>query len=110
MAKKARYKHRDIRGRGHSHRQKHRKIRRKSRKLVNSGQVPERPCLVCGSREDLTVHHVEPVQRDRFVFLCRPCHVRAHQPLYRHMLVPLAYGQFSIRPEAGIPRKEVCRD
>ncbi len=88
-------------------RRKHKKIRRKSRKLVNSGQVPERPCLVCGSEEAPTVHHLEPIQRDCFVFLCRPCHIRLHQPLYRQVTVPLAYGQFSIRREAAIPRKEV---
>ena len=88
---------------------KHRKIRRKSRRLVNSGRIPERPCLVCGSRESPTVHHLEPMQRDRFVFLCWPCHDRLHRPLYRQVAVPLAYGQFSIRPEAAIPRKEVCR-
>ena len=90
-----------------SQRKKHTKIRRKSRKLVNSGQTPERPCLICGSKHDLTVHHIEPIRPNRFVFLCRPCHVRAHRPLYRQVSVPLAYGQFSIRPEAAIPRKEV---
>lgn len=87
----------------------HRKIRKQSRKLVNSGQIPERPCLVCGSKQDLTVHHMEPIRANRFVFLCLPCHVRAHQPLYRKMSVPLAYGQFSIRPEAAVMRKGVPR-
>ncbi len=83
------------------------KIRSKSRKLVASGQVPKRPCLVCGSREALTLHHIAPIQRDRFVFLCWPCHVRAHLPLYRQVTVPLAYGQFSILREAVLPRKVV---
>ena len=88
-------------------RRRRNKIRRQSLKLVASGRVPKRPCLVCGSREALTLHHIAPIQRDRFVFLCRPCHDRAHLPLYRLVTVPLAYAQFSIRPEAVIPRKEV---
>ena len=87
----------------------HQRIRMKSRHLVKSGKIPERPCLACGTRENLTIHHIEPIQHHRFVFLCRPCHIRLHQPLYRQVTVPLAYGQFSIRPEAAIPRKEVCR-
>ncbi len=86
---------------------KHKKIRSKSCKLVASGQVPKQPCLICGSREALTLHHIEPIQHDRFVFLCWPCHDRVHRPLYRQITVPLAYGQFSIRREAVLPRKEV---
>lgn len=89
-------------------RRRREKIRKKSRKLVNSGQVPEQPCLACGTQQNLTVHHLEPMQYDRFVFLCEPCHFRAHLPLYREKSVPLAFGQFSIRREAAIPRKEVC--
>ncbi len=87
---------------------KHNRIRSKSRHRVKSGRFPEEPCLVCASRENLTIHHLEPMQYDRFVFLCEPCHVRAHRPVYRRVSVPLGYGQFSIRPEAAIPRKEVC--
>ncbi|MCH7885922.1 MAG: hypothetical protein IIC01_11835 [Planctomycetes bacterium] len=67
------------------------------------------PCLICGSWENLTIHHIEPVQPDRFVFLCGPCHVLAHMPVFRTMEVCIASGHFSIRPEAALPRKEVAR-
>ena len=83
-------------------------IRRMSRELVRTGQIPETPCLLCGSREDLTIHHIEPMRPDRFVFLCKPCHDRGHRPLFRKISVPVADGQFSIRPEAAIRRKELC--
>lgn len=67
------------------------------------------PCIACGSEDDLTIHHVEPIQPDRFVFLCRPCHVLAHRPVYRAIEVCIAPGHFSIRPEAVLPKKEVAR-
>ena len=90
-------------------RQRQRKqIRLMSRELVKSGQIPERPCLLCGSQQSLTIHHIEPMRPDRFVFLCQPCHDRAHRPLFRKISVPVALGQFSIRPEAAFPREEVC--
>ena len=96
-------------GRGAKKRQlgRHR-VRRKSNKLVKTGQVDLAPCLVCGSEQDLTIHHIEPIQPDRFVFLCRPCHVLAHMPVYRTMRVCIASGHFSIRPDAVLPRKEVA--
>ncbi len=83
------------------------RIREMSRELVRAGEIPQTPCLLCGSQESLTIHHFEPIRPDRFVFLCEPCHDRAHRPLYRSILIPVTLGQFSIRPEAAIPRKEV---
>ena len=98
------------RGRGARHRQKRRhRVRRRSAKLVKTGKVDLTPCLICGSWENLTIHHIEPVQPDRFVFLCGPCHVLAHMPVFRTMEVCIASGHFSIRPEAALPRKEVAR-
>ena len=98
------------RGRGWKHRQeKRRRLRRKSTQLVKTGQVHLKPCLVCGSEVDVEIHHVEPIQPDRFVFLCRPCHVLAHKPIHRTIDVCIASGHFSIRPEAVLPVKEVTR-
>ncbi len=94
-------------------RPRHRKrnqIREMSRKLVESGQIPKKPCLLCGSKKSLEIHHIEPMRPDRFVFLCRACHTRAHRPLYRTITVPRAFGQFSVRPEAAHPREEECRE
>ena len=96
------------RGEGRSRRRQRKQIRRLSYFLVKTGEIPQKPCLICGSQQDLTIHHFEPMRPDRFVFLCQPCHDRAHQPLYRAIAIPVALGQFSIRPEAAIPRKEVC--
>ena len=94
-------------------RPRHRKrnqIREMSRKLVESGEIPKKPCLLCGSKKSLTIHHTEPMRPDRFVFLCKPCHARAHRPLYRTITVRRAVGQFSVRPEATHPREEVCHE
>ena len=84
------------------------KIRKMSLQLVKTGQIPQTPCLLCGSRDGLTIHHIEPMRPNRFVFLCQECHNRAHHPLHRTISIPVAEGQFSVRPEAVIPRKEVC--
>ena len=96
------------RKRGRMRQRERKQIRKMSRELVRTGQIPETPCLLCGSQQSLTIHHIEPMRPDRFVFLCEPCHDRAHRPLYRKISVAVANGQFSIRPEAALPRKEVC--
>ncbi len=83
------------------------RIGRKSARLVKTGKVDLTPCLVCGSEQNLTIHIVEPIQPDRFVFLCKPCHVLAHKPVHRTMEVCVASGHFSIRPDAVLPKKEV---
>ena len=83
-----------------------RQIRKMSRELVKSGEIPPQPCLVCGSEEDPSIHHVGHMRPDRFVFLCVPCHVRAHRAVYRTVRIPVALGQFSIRPEAGMQRRK----
>ncbi len=80
-------------------------IRRMSHCLVISGQIPERPCLVCGSQQSLRIHHIEPLRPGRFVFLCGECHIRAHRPLYRQISINRPFGQFSVRPEAAVMRK-----
>ncbi len=96
-------------GRGTNHRKKiHNRLCRKSTRLVKTGKIDLAPCLVCGSEQDLTIHHVEPIQADRFVFLCTPCHVLAHKPVFRTMKVCIASGEFSIRPDAVLPKKEVA--
>ncbi len=86
-----------------------RKLRREignmSRELVRSGEIPEQPCLLCGSGENITIHHLEPVRPDRFVFLCRPCQNLAHRRMFRWIRVPVVQGQFSIRPEAVARRQ-----
>jgi len=88
------------RGRGAAHRKKRRnRKRRGSTRLVKSGRVDLTPCVVCGSTQDLTIHHVEPLQPDRFVFLCERCHLLAHKPVFRSMEVCVASGHFSVRPE-----------
>ncbi len=97
-------KHRDRR------QSQRKKIRKMSLQLVKTGQFPKTPCLLCGSRDGLTIHHFEPMRPDRFVFLCQECHNRAHHPLHRTISIPVLEGQFSVRPEAAIPRKEVHRD
>lgn len=82
------------------------KIRQKSRDLVKAGVILKTPCLICGSRENLTIHHLEPIRPDRFVFLCEPCHILAHTPLYRVVKVRVSRGQFSVRPDAIAPRRK----
>ena len=97
------------RGKGAGKRRKRRhRIGRRSVKLVKTGKVDVTPCLVCGSEENLTIHHVEPIKADRFVFLCEPCHVLAHKPVFRTMEVCVASGHFSILPDAVLPKKEVA--
>ncbi len=96
------------RGRGAAHRKKVRnRLRSRSTRLVKTGKVALTPCIVCGTLDNLTIHHVEPIRPDRFVFLCEPCHVLAHKPVHRTMQVCIASGHFSIRPEAALPKKEV---
>ena len=97
------------RGQGAQKRRKrHHRMGRRSARLVKSGKVDLAPCLICGSEENLTIHHVEPIQPDRFVFLCEPYHVLAHKPVFRTMEVCVASGHFSIRPDAVLPKKEVA--
>jgi hypothetical protein len=81
-------------------------VRRRSAKLVKTGRVDLSPCVACGSTRNLTIHHVEPIQRDRFVFLCEDCHILAHTPVFRRMQVCVASGHFSIRPEAIVHRTD----
>ena len=93
------------RGQGARKRQKKRgRIRRRSAKLVKAGRVELTPCVACGSTQNLTIHHLEPIQRDRFVFLCEECHVLAHKPIFRTMEVCIASGHFRILPEAVASR------
>ncbi len=96
------------RGEGAARRNKIRnQLRSKSTNMVKTGQVDLTPCLICGSQQDLTIHHVEPIQPDRFVFLCEPCHILAHRPTFRTIKVCVASGHFSVRPEAVLPKKDV---
>ena len=97
-------------GRSHTRQWQRVQIQRMSHCLVISGQIPETPCLVCGSQDGLTIRHLEPMRPDRFFFLCRECHIRARRPLYRRISIPLPHGQFSVRPEAILPREEVPCD
>ncbi len=97
------------RGKGARKRQKGRqRLRGRSTKLVKTGKIDLTPCLVCGSEQNLTIHHLEPIRPDRFVFLCEPCHVLAHRSVFRTMEVCVASGHFSIRPDAVLPQKEVA--
>ena len=99
------------RGKGAAHRKKRRQCKRRiSSRLVKSGRVDLTPCIVCGSTENLTIHHVEPIRPDRFVFLCERCHVLAHKPVFRTMEVCIAPGHFSIRPEAIAQRTDSPTD
>ncbi|GAF75127.1 unnamed protein product, partial [marine sediment metagenome] len=86
--------------------QKRHRKRRKSGKLVKSGRVDLTPCIVCGSTKDLSIHHIEPIKPDRFVFLCERCHLLAHKPVFRTMEVCVASGHFSVRPEAIVQRAD----
>ncbi len=96
-------------GKGANHRRKRgNRLRGRSTRLVKTGKIDLTPCVVCGSEQDLEIHHVAPIQADRFVFLCRPCHILAHKPVFRTMKVCIASGELSIRPEAVLPRKEVA--
>ena len=95
------------RGKGTSHRNKVRnRLRRKSVRLVKTGRVEVTPCVVCGSTQDLTIHHIPPIQPDRFVFLCKSCHILAHKPIFRTVEVCVAEGHFSILPQAALKPKE----
>ena len=96
------------RGRGARHRQKVRnRLRRKSVRLVRSGRIEITPCVTCGSTQDLTIHHVPPIRPDRFVFLCKSCHILAHKPIFQTIEICVAEGHFSIRPEAVLKPREV---
>jgi hypothetical protein len=71
--------------------------------------VEIKPCAACGSTENLTIHHVPPIRPDRFVFLCKSCHVLVHKPIFRTIEVCVAEGQFDILPQAVLePKKEVA--
>lgn len=82
--------------------------RRGSVRLVKSGRVDLAPCLICGSWENLTIHHVMPFRADRFVFLCESCHLLAHKPTYWKMRLCVAPSHFTVLPEAVLPVKEVA--
>ncbi len=84
-------------------------IRKMSRDLVRSGKITKTPCLLCGSKEELTIHHLEPMRPQNFVFLCEPCHALAHKPVYRTIRVKVVSGQFMVRPAAVLPRQAVLR-
>ncbi len=94
------------RGRGRSY-NKRQSIRHRSVRLVKNGTIDLAPCAVCGTWENLTIHHIKPLRADRFVFLCETCHVLAHNPVYWTMRLCVAPGHFSVLPEAILPRKEV---
>ncbi len=97
------------RGRGAVSRKKSRNgIRWRSGRLVKTGKIDLAPCVVCGSWENLTIHHIEPIRPDRFVFLCEACHDLAHRPVFRTLKVCVASGHFSVLPEAVLPKKEVA--
>ncbi len=87
---------------------KRQRKRRSSVRLVKSGRVDLAPCLICGTWENLTIHHVKPFRADRFVFLCESCHLLAHKPTYWKMRLCVAPGHFSVLPEAVLPVKEVA--
>ena len=94
------------RGKGARHRQiKRKRIRQESLRLVKTGKVDLTPCVACGSEDNLGIHHLEPIQADRFVFLCEPCHLLVHKPVFRRMDVCVASGHLSIRPEAVVQPK-----
>ncbi|MGD8454614.1 MAG: hypothetical protein PVJ57_22605 [Phycisphaerae bacterium] len=99
------------RGKGAKHRQRKRnRLRRKSVRLVKTGRVEITPCIACGSTENLTIHHVPPIRPDRFVFLCKSCHLLVHKPIFRTIEVCVAEGHFSILPHAVLgPKEEVPR-
>ncbi len=99
-----------LKRRGQGARKRHKRghrVRRRSAKLVKTGRVDLTACIVCGSTRNLTIHHVEPIQADRFVFLCEDCHILAHRPVFRTMEVCIASGHFSIRPEAIVHRTDL---
>ncbi len=96
-------------GKGANRRTKRRnRLRGRSTRLVKTGKIDLKPCVVCGSEQDLEIHHVAPIQADRFVFLCRSCHILAHRPVFRTIKVCIASGELSIRPEAVLRKKEVA--
>ncbi len=80
-------------------------IRKMSRDLVRSGKIAKTPCLRCGSTEELTIHHLEPMRPEHIVFLCEPCHALAHTPVYRTIRVKVVSGQFRVRPAASLERR-----
>lgn len=98
------------RGRRAGHRKKRRnRLRGKSTRLVKTGRVEIQPYAACGSTEDLTIHHIPPIRPDRFVFLCKSCHILAHKPVFRTMEVCVADSHLSICPQAVLgPKKEVA--
>jgi hypothetical protein len=84
------------------------RLRQKSLRLVKSGRVEVTPCVACGSTENLTIHHVPPIQADRFVFLCKNCHTLVHKPVFRTMEVCVADSHLCISPRAVVTvKKEV---
>ena len=87
---------------------KRKRIRRLSVRLVKNGEIDLAPCLVCGSWQNLTIHHIMPFKADRFVFLCETCHASAHNPVYWTMRLCVARGHFSVLREAILPVKEVA--
>ena len=97
-------------GRNARRRNKRNRVRRRSTWLVKRGRIELAPCVVCGTEQNLTIHHIEPLEPGRFVFLCEECHVLAHKPVFRMIRVCIASGHFSIRPEAILPLKEVPGD
>jgi len=81
------------------------RVRVKSQKLVKLGRVDVTPCLMCGTEQNLTIHHVDPLEPERFVFLCVPCHDLAHKLVYRTMDVCVAERHFCVLPEAIVKIK-----
>lgn len=54
------------------------KSRKKSYKLLVSGKIEKKPCLICGS-EVVDMHHEDYTKHDEVIFLCRLHHSDYHK-------------------------------
>ena len=58
------------------------RVRSKTNHAINAGKLKKKDeCEICGSAEDIQVHHLSYDQNDSYVdiiFLCRDCHYEEH--------------------------------
>ena len=54
------------------------KIRSKTSKAIAKGKIKKTPCAVCGTEENIQVHHLDYKTHDNIVFLCMVHHQEVH--------------------------------
>lgn len=55
------------------------KVRRVVQNAKRRGLIKDRPCVICGSKEQIEHHHENYSKPFEFIYLCAPCHRKLHK-------------------------------